>query len=383
MQTASFSKAGLKGLLNAVDGEVAAGSLPGAVIQIWHRGQLVCSEAVGWRDPESRAAMQSNTLFRIFSMTKPLTSLAAMMLVEEGAVALDAPVARFLPDFSHRQIRVIDLLQHTSGLVYGPRATDHRVRQSYADQGLCVNPRYLKPTDLVSSLSRVALVCAPGTSWQYGNSTDLLGRLIETVTGERLGSFMSRRIYVPLAMRDTAFVVPKLDSHRIARTWAHDPVDGTIPADPDQTFDATVLPPFEAGGAGLISTAWDYARFGQFMLNGGVLDGCRLVQTATARAMTSDHLTERQIPTSPGPGESALNAAGYGFGFGFAVRLANQPSNLPGSPGSFMWSGTAGTLFWADPVRNFFVVFMSQAPGARRVQHRRLIIENVYRALGS
>lgn len=383
MQTASFSKAGLKGLLNAVNGEVTAGTLPGAVIQIWHQGQLKCSEALGWRDPESRAAIQSNTLFRIFSMTKPITSLAAMMLVEEGAVALDDRVIRHLPGFGHREIRVIDLLQHTSGLVYGPRATDPHVRQSYAAQGLSVNPRYLKPADVVPSLSRVPLVCAPGTVWQYGNSTDLLGRLIETITGERLGSFMSRRIFAPLAMRDTAFVVPKLDSHRVARTWVRDPVDGSVPGDPDQTFDPTVVPPLDVGGGGLISTAWDYARFGQFMLNGGVLDGCRLVQTATAHAMTSDHLTERQIPTCPGPGESALNAAGYGFGFGFAVRLPNQPSNLPGSPGSFMWSGTAGTLFWADPVRQFFIVFMSQAPGARRVLHRRLIIENTYLALDS
>lgn len=377
-----FSAAGLNALRGRLSEEVQAGRLPGAVVALWRHGQPAFQYAVGWLDAGARLPMRTDALFRIFSMTKPLVSVAAMLLVQDGVLSLDDEVQTHLPAFAHAGITVRDLLMHTSGLIYGQRQSAGPIRDAYLLHGVGVNPRGLDAAGLVHALSCVPLTGAPGTRWDYGNSTDLLGVLIEAVSRVRLGEFLRQRLFVLLGMHETGFVVPARHAARIAQPLPADPVDGSPLDNPNQTFDATEPPRLDTGGAGAISTAADYGRFANFLLAGGrTPEGRELLRAEFLAEMLRDHLTERGIRADPTPGESALNSPGYGFGYGFAVRLPGAVANLPGSPGSFLWSGTAGTLFWVDPELQLTAVYMTQAPGLSRQQYRRLIIELVYEAV--
>ncbi len=370
--------------LSAVLNErVAAGQIPGAVVAIVRRDKLAYLEAFGRRDPASADAMQADSLFRIYSMTKPIVSVAIMMLWEEGRLLLNDPVAKFIPAFAGQQVAVEragrvelvpaereatvqDLLRHTSGLTYEFRGTGP-VQKAYMDAK--VNRLNQTNEDQAAMLGGLPLAHQPGTRWEYSRSTDVLGRIVEVVSGQSLGEFLEARILKPLGMTETGFYVPEDKSGRLAGAFAKDPDSGVDVS----LLNVTRKPRFESGGGGLVSTAMDYSRFLQMLLNNGVLDGTRLLGRKTIELMTSDHL-------GPIGGSADLLPDGYGFGLGFAVRLQPGIAVMPGSTGQYYWSGAAGTSFWVDPAERLFAVLMIQAPGPR--EHYRVLFRDlVYSAI--
>ena len=384
LRHAGFDPLPLANLCQALHDDIRSGLIPGAVLHVQRQGRVALSWAAGWCDAATRRPMREDSLFRIFSMTKPLTTVAALMLVEQGALALEDEVRAHLAAFARPGITVLDLLMHTTGLTYGPRSTDPDMRDAYARHGIGVNPRALRADALVRGLAEVPLVQPPGRAWLYGSSTDLLGVLVEAVAGERLGAFLQRRLFAPLGMTRTGFSVTAGEAAQVAQPFAADPASGETQFDTDRWFEATLAPALDSGGAGAICTAADYARFAQWLLDRRAGRGAPLLRTETVLAMMTDQLGQRGIPHQPGPGESALQSPGYGFGYGLAVRLdgpAGAVANLPGSPGSCLWSGTAGTFFWIDPVHDVVGVYMSQAPGARRVGDRRRVLARVHEAI--
>ena len=370
--------------LSAVLNErAAAGQIPGAVIAIVRNDRLAYFEAFGKRDPEAADPMHTDSLFRIYSMTKPIVSVAAMMLWEEGRLLLNDPVAKFIPEFAgqhvaverggrvelvpaERDATVQDLLRHTSGLTYEHRGTGP-VQKSYMDAK--TYRRNQNNTEQAATLGALPLAHQPGTRWEYSRSTDVLGRVVEVVSGQSLGHFLDSRILQPMGMADTAFHVPADKHARLA---------GGFIKDPDSGVDVNLLdvrepPKFESGGGGLVSTAMDYARFLQMLLNNGKFGDTRLLGRKNVELMTADHL-------GPIPGSPDLLPTGYGFGLGFAVRLQPGIATMPGSTGQYYWSGAAGTSFWVDPAERLFAVLMIQAPGPREY-YRVLFRDLVYSAI--
>jgi CubicO group peptidase (beta-lactamase class C family) len=335
--------------------------------------------------------MRGDAIFRVYSMTKPFVSVAAMILVEEGRLQLADPVSRWLPDFrdvkvsvrradaagggswelvpAERAITVHDLLRHTSGLTYGTRTDNQPVRDAYVASRL-VDWRMLSPAEQVSALARAPLAWQPGTRFEYGLSTDLLGRVVEAVTGMRLRDFLEARLFRPLGMVDTGFVVPPGKRGRIAEP---------LPDAPDVPFDVTVEPGNDAGGGGAVSTTMDYIRFAQMLLDGGKLGGARILSRTSVELMTSDHLGSRVLAASPSAG--FLGVEGYGFGLGFLVRKEAGIAAVPGSAGEFMWGGLFGTFFWVDPRERIVAVVMTQASGPQRTAYRRLWKQLVHQAI--
>jgi CubicO group peptidase (beta-lactamase class C family) len=386
-----FSSARLARVTEIVKGEIAKGRYPGAVGLVTRRGKVVYFEALGQRDPQSGAAMTKDAIFRLYSMTKPFTSVAMMMLVEDGKVLLNDPVSRHLPALKNlqvsvpkvdpqtgkvtyalvpaeREMTIQDLLRHTSGLVY--ENTNHSgVRAAYLKEG--VTWKDVTPAEQIERLARVPLAHQPGSAWEYSISTDVTGRVIEAVSGITLGQFFQERIFGPLSMTDTGFLVPAAKAGRLAQPFAKDPVTG----EPVTLLDVTVAQKNDAGGAGAAGTAADYARFGQMLLNGGHLGGTRLLGRATVAQMTADHLGD--IPVA-----SPILARGYGFGLGFAVRKETGLHWVTGSAGEYRWGGAAGTAFWVDPKEQVVVVWMAQGqPGQRRAEDRDLFRQLVEAAL--
>jgi CubicO group peptidase (beta-lactamase class C family) len=362
--------------------EIERGRVPGAVALIARRGRLGFFESFGHRDAASGAPMAKDTIFRIYSMTKPITSVAAMMLWEEGRFLLNDPIAKYLPDLSdlevavergaeiervpvERAITIQDLLRHTSGLTYEFRGPGP-VRKMYMSAK--IYRRAQSNADQVATLGRMPLLHQPGTRWEYGRSTDVVGRLVEVLSGQRLSLFFEQHILAPLGMVDTAFHVPQRHHSRLAEAFARDPDTGAAV----QLLDVRDPPDFESGGGGLVSTASDYARFLQMLLDGGTLDGCRLLSRKTIEFMTADHLGT--ITGAPD-----LLPPGHGFGLGFAVRLHAGIAHMPGSIGQYFWGGLAGTTFWVDPAEQLFALMLTQAPG-RRDYYRTLFRDLVYAA---
>jgi CubicO group peptidase (beta-lactamase class C family) len=378
-----LSEPGLRRLRQALSERVASGHIPGAVALIARHGKLAYHEAFGRRDPAGSEPMRLDAIFRIYSMTKPIVSVAVMMLWEEGRLLLGDPIQKYLPEFADPQVAVLagdtmgttradrpitvqDLLRHTSGLTYEFRGSSPlhkaymqarvaRLRQNNADQ--------------VATLATLPLLHQPGTHWEYSRSTDVLGRLVEVVSGETLGGFLASRILQPLGMADAAFSVPEEQQHRLAEAFPRDPETGT-----DVTLLDVRRPAlFESGGGGMVATALDYARFLQMLLNGGTLGEARVLGRKTIELMTADHLGG--IPAAPD-----LLPPGHGFGLGFAVRLAAGMAPFPGSVGSYFWGGAAGTTFWVDPAERLTAVLMIQAPGQR--EHYRVLFRDlVYAAV--
>ena len=363
--------------------EIERGRVPGAVVLIARRGRLGLFESFGQRDAASGAPMAKDTIFRIYSMTKPITSVAAMMLWEEGRFLLNDPVAKYLPDLSdlkvaverggelervplERAITIQDLLRHTSGLTYEFRGAGP-VQKMYMSAKLY--SRAQSSADQVATLGKMPLLHQPGTRWEYSRSTDVVGRLVEVLSGQRLSVFFERHILAPLGMVDTAFHVPQRHHSRLAEAFARDPDSGAAV----QLLEVRDPPNFESGGGGLVSTASDYARFLQMLLNGGTLDGRRLLSRKTIELMTADHL-------GPITGAADLLLPGYGFGLGFAVRLHAGIAPMPGSIGEYFWGGLAGTTFWVDPAEQLFALMLIQAPG-QRDYYRILFRDLVYAAL--
>jgi len=380
-------------IVPALNAAVEAGQLPGAVVAVARHGHLVLHEAVGHLGPDRRTPMPRDALFAIASMTKPVTGAAALMLWEEGRLGLADPVERFLPQLGNRRVAVLndrvragqgpietepvrrpimmlDLMRHTSGITYGGRGTT-AVHALYPASSNAAGAA-LDTVALLEQLAGAPLLYQPGTVWDYGLSIDVIGLVVEKISGQSLGAFLQQRLFGPLGMVDTSFQVPRDKVARLARPLPHDPDTGLAQAVPDR---ARALR-FECGGGGLASTALDYLRFAQMLLGGGVLGDTRILGRKTVEAMR----TNRMRPDIDNRiAELDPNSDGYGFGLTVAVR--ERVGTLMGSPGEFYWNGAYGTLWWADPVEDLAVVFMAQVPGEQRRRYRPLINALVYQAL--
>ena len=381
--------------------EVADGSFRGAVVMVARKGKLVYHEAFGMQAPGTK--MPEDAIFRIYSMTKPLVSVAAMMLMEEGRLQLTDPVGKYLPGFdklqvsvpgkdasgnasytmaaADRSMTVQDLLRHTAGLAYGEITTNAPVKEGLEKAGvyrkeLDYDARGMTPKEEVERMAAVPLAFQPGTTWHYSLATDVLGRVVEAASGKRLGDFLEERLFAPLRMVDSGFWVASAKMPRVAQTLDKDRfADRGFPL-----IDVSSQPKNDSGGAGGVSTASDYLRFSQMMLNGGTLDGHRFLSRTTVRLMTSDHLGNF-IATPVQPGELLLGTKGYTFGLGFAVRQGDGIAGVAGSAGEFMWAGYGGTYFWVDPKEQLTAVFMTQAASPNRSYFRKLIKNLVYEAI--
>jgi CubicO group peptidase (beta-lactamase class C family) len=388
---------------SALEAEVEGNRIPGAVVMVARRGKLAYVQSVGFRDRASNAPMTPDAVFRIYSMTKPLASVAAMILMEEGRLQLTDPVSRWLPAFANQQVSVPvvspdfarityrmeparrqatiqDLLRHTSGLAYGEITTNAPVRAAYERAGLFApgpqsyDNRSMSPEEFVARIAAAPLAHQPGTINEYSQSTDVLGRVVEAVTGQRLEVFLEERLFKPLRMTDTGFWVPADKANRLA---AHSGVDPALNNARVDMIDVSKPPGNASGGAGAVSTAADYLRFTQMLANGGVLDGVRILSPGTVRLMASDHLGNIPAPDFAG----VMGTPGYTFGLGFAVRQSDGIAGVPGRQGQFMWAGYGGTYFWVDPAEQLAVVFMSAAPSINRAAHRRLVQTLVHSAI--
>ncbi|WP_414015397.1 serine hydrolase domain-containing protein [Limnohabitans sp.] len=366
-------------LMDVLRHEVASGRLPGAVATIVRRGQIGLLEAVGQQDPGTGTPMKTDSIFRIYSMTKPVVSVAVMMLVERGQLLLSDPVSRWLPEYANQQVAtasglepvrqgatVQDLLRHTAGLTYEFLGNSPVQRQYDAVQ---IASRERTNAEFSQTLAALPLQFQPGTVWAYSRATDVLGRLVEVVSGQGLGAFLQAEILGPLGMVDTGFAVPPEQHHRIAEPFAHDP-DGGVPM---QVHEPRDVPALEGGGGGLMSTAMDYTRFLQCLRNRGELDGVRLLGPHTLDFMTTDHLGSI-------PADGTLLPPGHGFGLGFAVRTQLGLAPVPGSVGLYYWGGIAGTTFFIDPTLDMYAILMIQAPN-QRDYYRPLFRNLVYAAL--
>jgi CubicO group peptidase (beta-lactamase class C family) len=397
-----FSSERLKRLTIAFQAEVDKGALPGAVILLARDGKVAYFEAFGFQDREKQAPMKTGAIFRIASMTKPFTSVAAMMLVEEGKIQLSDRVSLYLPEFKNLQVGVEkpnaatgnpelilepargemtiqDLMRHTSGLTYGVFGNSI-VKREYNDANLFDPKETL--AELVTKLSKLPLAFQPGTTWEYSMSTDVLGRVIEVVSGKPLDQFIDERIVKPLGLTDTGFYVTADKAGRIAEPQI-DPATGKLPP----MGDPTQRPKWMSGGGGMDSTASDYARFAEMLRNRGELDGVGLLSPRTVASMTSDQLPPsiafspttlqimRAIAVAPMPED------GQTFGLGFAIRTQEGRSPLPGSPGEFYWLGVWGTDFWVDPKEGLVAVLMIQVPPSQGFHYRSLVTHLVYQAL--
>jgi CubicO group peptidase (beta-lactamase class C family) len=379
--------------------EVDTDRMPGAVVMIARRGQLIYSEAIGFQDKTAGKPMTKDAIFRIYSMTKPLASVAAMMLVEEGRMQLTDPVSKFLPqlakmevlvtedgrttrEIAKRQMTVHDLFRHTAGLAYGEFSNIPELKAAYAEAklfqpGITAESRMITPEQFVAGIAKAPLVHEPGTTWEYSMAVDVLGRVVEVVSGQRLSAFLDERLFRPLDMADTGFKVPEAQWSRIAEPLPKNPLTG---GPSEVMLDVKIDPLNDSGGGGAVSTAADYLRFCQMMLNGGTLDGRRYLSPTTVKLMTSDHLGNRPgLPLTPGA--LLMGVDGYTFGLGFMVRQGPGLAGVPGSEGEYMWAGAGGTFFWIDPKEQLAVVYMAQTPGGIRPYYRRMITALVAQAL--
>ena len=392
-ESVGFSSERLARIGPVIKGEMERGQYPGAVILVARKGHIVYFESFGHLDPAGGKSMTKDAIFRLYSMTKPYTSVAAMMLVEEGRLRLTDQVSKYIPSFAKlevsvastdpatgnvrytnvatdREITIQDLLRHTSGLVYSGFTAHAKVKELYIKEG--VDWKDVTPAEQIERLSKVPLAHQPGATFEYGLSVDVLGRVIEVISGKPLGQFIQERIFIPLKMADSAFIVPKEKVDRLAQPFVKDPATGS----PISLLDVTVPQKNDAGGAGSVGTAADYARFLQMMLNGGQLDGVRLLSPTTVKYMTADHLGDVK-----GSGSVTLPSA-TGFGLGFAVRKEIGQFEVTGTAGEYFWAGAAGTGFYVDPKEQVICILMTQAmPGMPRRYDRYLFKQLVYQAI--
>ncbi len=399
--TARFSRANpgevglaasrLANIREALERDIKAGMLPGAVVGIARRGRIAYLEAMGVRDPANGQPLWADAVFSIASMTKPMTSVAIMMLHEEGRLLLGDPVSKFLPQLANmkvartptsdasdtvpakREMTVQDLLRHTSGLTYANRGTSS-VHAAYPGSSGSASVK-LGRDEFLEQIGKVPLLYQPGTAWEYGFSTDILGHIVEAISGQTLGSFLKARLWDPLGMADTSFALPAAAESRYARAFATCPLTGEALS---VHHASGQLSKWESGGGGAVSTAADYLRFVQMLLGGGMFEGQRILGRKSVELMRADHLgpeIENRITTM----DPACN--GYGFGLGFAVRRGAGIAAQLGSTGDYYWSGVYGTYFWIDPVEDLAVVFMAAAPGQMRLRYRQLMRGLVLQAI--
>lgn len=387
-----FSARRLETLTVRMQADIDAGRIPGAAMLIARSGRVAYEQALGWQDATAGTPMALDSIFRIYSMTKPIVSIAVMMLAEEGKLFISDPISRYLPELRQLQVGVErldaagrpalaleptrqaitlqDLLRHTSGFTYGIFG-DSLVKAAYREAR--VGSAKASSDEFIRALAQVPLAYQPGTTWEYSHSTDVLGVILERVSGKPLDQFLEERILKPLGMHETGFWVEPARQHRMAQAFGVDSVTGAEVKLPQ----LAQRPAFLSGGGGMVSTLHDYLRFAQMLLNEGELDGVRIVARKTLRFMASDHLAH--LPGAK-TGGGYLPGAGYGFGLGFAVRTDAGCAITPGSRGDYTWSGLAGTYFWIDPEENLLAIYMMQAPEQRN-HYRQLFRNLVYAAL--
>lgn len=378
-----FSSPRLERVRGQMQADVESRRIPGAVLLIARQGKIATFMTLGFQERRTGTPMKTDSIFRIASMSKPITSVAIMILAEEGKLDIGAPVSQYLPEFKDvtvgvekappkRAMTVQDLLRHTSGLTYGFFGTSP-VDEMYRNSNLLGSKSL---AEMVSAIAHLPLLHQPGEVWEYSMSTDVLGRIVEVVSGQELDAFITEHITRPLGMHDTGFYLSASQAARLARP---DVVSAMGPIDP------TVKPALLSGGGGMLSTAGDYARFCQMLLNGGELEGVRILAPKTVALMTTDQLppaTDRHSPVA-----RVLDAfgptpeMGTSFGLGFAVRTAPGRNPVPGSVGDFSWAGIAGTYFWVDPKEKLVTVLMMQVPQAVNVPYWRQTRTLVYQAL--
>ncbi len=372
--------------------DVEKGVIPGAIVLVARHGKIAMFEPIGMLNPQTKAPMTRDAIFRIYSMSKPITSVSTMILFEEGKLALNDPVSKYIPKLgglkvgvekpdpsggkptlelvpSQRDMTIQDLLRHTSGLTYGFFGNT-LVKKMYVESKVWND--YPSNAELIDRLAKLPLANQPGTTWDYSHSTDVLGRLVEVITDKPLYEFEKARILDPLGMKDTSFYVT--DKSKQGRIVEPFPDDRNIGIDAEFN-DPRVAQKWESGGGGMVSTAMDYARFAQMLLNGGTLNGKRILGPKTVAYMTSDHMS-----AAIAPGPLYVPGPGFGFGLGFAVRKDPGVSPLAGSVGEFNWGGAGGTFFWIDPKEDLFVVFMMQSP-KQRVPYRAVLKNMIYAAV--
>jgi len=390
-QTLGFMPERLLRIAAALNAEIESNALPGAVLMIARRGKLGYCETFGYLDPAARTAMPVDAMFSIASMTKPLVTVGALMLVEEGWLGINEAVGKYLPQLArmqvnppqcdgstgsptvavNRQMTIEDLMRHTAGLSYG--RGDKALYGRYPFSSDVASTKWTG-REFLDQLAALPLHYQPGSMWEYSLGLDVLGLVIETVTGTPLSEYLDQKLFRPLQMRDTAFTVPAAETARYARALALDP----LTQQPQMLRDGTKPHKFDCGGGCAVSTAADYLRFAQMLLNGGELEGTRVLSRKTVAYMTSDHL-------GPEVDLSKLNdypnIRGYGFGLGVAVRRSDGRGGMPSSAGEFHWAGSTGTYFWVDPAEELVTVFMAHAPGAIRYYHRQLLHALVLQAL--
>lgn len=396
-ETVGMSSARLGEIDKVLNAEVARGAIPGAVVAVVRKGKLVYFKAFGYRDRAAGAAMTTDTIFDIASMTKPVTTVGALMLLEQGRITLDDPLSTYLPQFANqtvavldptgqrltgtvapgRPVRIYDLMRHTSGVVYGARgASDLHKRYP---QGSNTAVAALTRDAFIERLSSLPLIHQPGTVWDYGFGLELTGFVIETVSGQRLGAYLQERLFAPLGMVDTGFLLRPDQVARYARMLPNE-LGAT---GPEQVATPVLTEPmnYDCGGGCLGSTAGDYMRFARMLLGKGEVDGVRILGTKTVEHMTSDQLAPADDSRLIGGGLGGAGHAGYGFGLGVAVRKAAGGSGLMGSPGDFFWNGAYGTSWWAEPKEDLAVVFMAYAPPSSRNRYRAMINALVHQAI--
>jgi CubicO group peptidase (beta-lactamase class C family) len=392
-QDAGLSESGLARLSAWMKAEVEGGRIPGGVVVVGRRGVIGHMEAFGFRDRDARAPMREDAIFAIASMTKPIVSVALMQLVDRGQVMLWHPVSRYLPELKdmkvgmerasvEREMTVLDLLRHTSGLTYGALpvaggAPAHPVQQAYTEARLLDLNQTSE--EFVAKVASLPLMYQPGTHWEYGVSTDIVGRIVEVVTGMDLDRVIRERISIPLGLKDTGFWAPPEAADRIARPQV-DPVTGRRQPIPDPL----TRPRWLSGGGGMVSTAMDYARFCQVLLDGGSFGPVGILSHKALQLMTADHLPP-DVKFGPGllrlfGGLAPAPVTGYGFGLGFAVRTSQGRSPVPGSVGDYFWAGAFGTYFWIDPEEEVYAILMVQGP-SDRLYYRYAMRQLVYASL--
>jgi len=358
----------LRRINKAMEGYVDENKLAGVITMVARRGKVAHFESFGMSDRGSKKPMEADTIFRIYSMSKPITSVAVMMLYEEGHFHLNDPVSKFIPEFKSvkvfvrktesgvelaepkREITIRDLLTHTSGLAYG-LGKDSPVEEMYQDEKMLRWDETVE--EKVGRLVKLPLANQPGSAWRYSISVDVLGYLVEVISGRRLDVFLEERIFKPLGMEDTGFYVPEEKIGRFAALYKAKETDDVGHEGTLYLGDFSKLPLFLSGGGGLVSTAWDYMRFCQMLLNGGELDGVRLLGRKTVELMTTNHLTNELI-------QQGNMAKGFGFGLGFAVLMDVAQSETVGSEGEYSWGGAASTGFWINPEEELIGILMTQ-----------------------
>jgi len=399
-ESAGMSKAALDRIdVHLRQRYIDAGRFPGTRLLVYRRGKVVHSAAQGFADLERKAPVKDDTIYRIYSMTKPITSVAFMMLVEEGRVALDEPVHKYIPEWKNlgvfqagiapafltkqptRPMQIVDLLRHTSGLTYAFQQRSN-VDAAYREMKIGEIEKAGSLQTMIEALAKIPLEFSPGEAWNYSVSTDVIGYLIGKISGKPFEQFLKERIFDPLGMNDTDFFVPATKAHRLAACYSADGKGGMTLQDDPITSSFLKPPSFISGGGGLCSTAADYLTFCRALLGGGELDGVKLIGPKTLVLMTSNHLPGGCDLTELSRSLfSESTYAGVGFGLGFSVTMNPALTLIAGSRGEYAWGGAATTSFWIDPAEELIAIFMTQVLPSSTYPIRRELRTMVYAAI--